>query len=65
MISISNQDRDKAVEYIRAYAASIDERKTHSTVEYNKKRMALNLAAKLERKHAEALPGKAQNNAKK
>ena len=58
MISISNADRDKAVEYLRAYAEAVRERGTRSTTEYNKTRMALNLAAKLERKQAEALPRK-------
>jgi hypothetical protein len=64
MISISNQDRDRAVEYLKAYAA--DRRTTGGTAhasgkEYNKKRMALNLAKKLERKkaqQAEPLPEK-------
>lgn len=39
MIGISNADRDKAVEFIRAYASMLQERG-----------MALNLAKKLERK---------------
>jgi hypothetical protein len=56
MISISNQDRDKAVEYLRAFAASVDDRGLRSSTLSNKRRMALNLAAKLERKMPEPLP---------
>jgi hypothetical protein len=55
MISISNADRDKAVEYLKAYAVAMEERGIRSNKEYNKKRMALNLAKKLERKQPQTL----------
>lgn len=50
MIHISNADRDKAVEYIRAYADSLDEEARRSTQMYNVRRMARILANKLEMK---------------
>lgn len=50
MISISNADRDKAVELIRAYASMLQERGMRTTKQVNYRRMALNLAKKLERK---------------
>ena len=50
MISISNQDRDKAVEFLKAFASILKEQGMHSTKEVNARRMALNLAGKLERK---------------
>lgn len=50
MISISNQDRDKAVEFLKAFASMLKEQGMHSTKEVNARRMALNLAGKLERK---------------
>lgn len=53
MVNISNADRDKVVEYLRAYAALIRERGMKSTKEYNQQRMASILAKKLERKKTE------------
>lgn len=50
MISISNQDRDKAVEFLKAFASLLREHGMRSTKQMNARRMALNLAAKLERK---------------
>lgn len=50
MIGISNADRDKAVEFIRAYASMLQECGMHTTTQFNVRRMALNLAKKLERK---------------
>ena len=50
MISISNQDRDKAVEFLKAFASLLREHGMQSTKQMNARRMALNLAAKLERK---------------
>lgn len=53
MIRISNADRDKAVEYIEAYADSLTEAESTSTRMYNVRRMAQNLAKKLGRKKPE------------
>lgn len=50
MISISNADRDKIVEDLREYASLLQERGMRTATEYNKRRLALNLANKLERK---------------
>ena len=50
MISISNQDRDKTVEFLKAFASLLREHGMQSTKQMNARRMALNLAAKLERK---------------
>lgn len=50
MISISNADRDKAVEFLRAYASHLQGRGMRTTKLINARRMALNLANKLERK---------------
>lgn len=50
MISISNADRDKAVEFLRAYASLLKEHGMRTTKQINARRMALNLAKKLERK---------------
>lgn len=50
MISISNADRDKAVEFLRAYASLLQEHGMRSTKQINARRMALNLANKMERK---------------
>ncbi len=50
MITISNSDRDRAVECLRAYAATIPRDATTSTRLTNTRRLALNLAKKLERK---------------
>lgn len=50
MIGISNADRDKAVEFIRAYAAKLQECGMRTTMQFNARRMALNLAEKLARK---------------
>lgn len=44
MIGISNADRDKAVEFIRAYASMLQECGMHTTTQFNARRMALNLA---------------------
>ncbi len=52
MICISNADRDKVVEYLRAYACILQRQGTHSTRTVNVRRMTLNLANKLERKQA-------------
>ncbi|MCF0187919.1 MAG: hypothetical protein HUK04_00270 [Bacteroidaceae bacterium] len=58
MISISNADRDKAVEYIRAYADSLAEAAQSSTRMYNVRRMARHLADKLDRKQPESAQAK-------
>lgn len=50
MISISNADRDKAIAFLRAYAFLLQESGMCSTRMANARRMALNLANKLERK---------------
>ena len=50
MISISNQDRDKAVEFLKAFASLLREHGMQSTKQMNARRMALNLAVKLKRK---------------
>lgn len=50
MICISNADRYKAVEFIRAYASMLQERGMRTTREMNARRLALNLSRKLERK---------------
>lgn len=50
MIGISNTDRDKAVKFLRAYATLLQERGTRTASVINARRMALNLAGKLERK---------------
>lgn len=50
MISISNADRDKAVEFIRAYASMLHEQVVRTTKVANEHRMAINLANKLNRK---------------
>lgn len=62
MISISNADRDKAVEFIRAYASMLPEREMRTTKQVNDRRMALNLAKKLERKPT--LPASAMRDKK-
>lgn len=56
MISISNADRDKAVEFLKAYAALLKEGKMRTLKTLNQQRMALILAKKLERKQVEARP---------
>ncbi len=48
MIIISNTDRDRAVEYIRAYVSMLDKRGTLPVRLCNKRRMARKLAMKLE-----------------
>lgn len=61
MVSISNADRDKAVEFIRAYVYMLLERGMCTAKQVNARRMALNLANKLERKPtfpAVAMPDK-------
>lgn len=50
MISISNADRDKAVEFLQAYAALIKEHGMRTSRQINTRRMALNLAKKMRRK---------------
>ena len=50
MISISNADRDKAVEFLRAYASLLKGHGMRTTKQINARRMALNLANKMERK---------------
>ena len=63
MISISNADRDKAVEFIRAYASMLQEKGMRTTKQLNERRMALNLANKLDRKKplpVETKPGRKQ-----
>ncbi len=68
MIHISNADRNKAVEYIRSYADSLDEEARRSTQMYNVRRMARILANKLERKQpeiAQTKPSKIFNAPKK
>lgn len=53
MVNISNADRDKAVEFLRAYVALVREHGARSTKEYNQQRMASILAKKLERNKTE------------
>lgn len=68
MIGISNADRDKAVEFIRAYASMLQERGMRTTTQFNARRMALNLAKKLERKQmlpVVSKPDKKQKQPKK
>lgn len=68
MISISNADRDKMVEDLREYASLLQERGMRTTTEYNKRRMALNLANKLERKPTlavESTPNKKRQQSEK
>lgn len=50
MINISNADRNKVVEFLRAYASMLQEQGMRSTTLYNKRRLALNLAKKLDSK---------------
>ena len=50
MIYISNADRDKAVEYIKAYTTLLQKHGITTTSDINARRLALNLAKKLERK---------------
>lgn len=52
MISISNADRDKAVELLRAYADLIKQHGMRTSRQFNTRRMALNLAKKIARKPA-------------
>lgn len=68
MISISNADRDKAVEFLREYASLLQEHGMRSTKQINARRMALNLAKKLERKQTlpvESKPDKKQKQHEK
>lgn len=68
MISISNADRDKVVEYLRAYASNLQTQGMHTTKQFNERRMALNLANKLERKKplpVESMPQRKQTRPKK
>lgn len=62
MINISNSDRDKAVEYLRAYADSLSQEARASIRMYNVRRMARNLADKLERKQPECPQSKPSKN---
>lgn len=62
MISISNTDRDKAVEFLRAYACHLQEHGMRTTKLINARRMALNLAKKMERK--QPLPVESEPNRK-
>lgn len=48
MIAISNADRDKIVEFLRAYAVQLGKKETHHTPTVNARRMALRLARRLE-----------------
>lgn len=50
MVNISNADRDKAVELLRAYAALLQQHGCRSTKDFNARRVASILAKKLERK---------------
>lgn len=68
MISISNADRDKMVEFLRAYASDLQEHGMHTLKQINARRMALILAKKLERKQplpVESRPDKKQPQPKK
>lgn len=56
MISISNADRDKVVEFMRAYASLMQERGMRTAKQINARRMALNLANKMERKPTIPMP---------
>ena len=61
MISISNADRDKIVEFLRMLAAELQERPTQSLRRRNARRTALLLASKLEIKKSFPKPGKDDN----
>lgn len=68
MISISNADRDKAVEFLRAYASMLQEKGVRTTKLLNERRMALNLANKLNRKKpspVDSTPDRKQTRPKK
>lgn len=68
MISISNSDRDKAVKFIRAYASMLQECGMRTTKQRNTRRMALNLANKMDRKptlQVQSDPNKKQKQPKK
>ena len=54
MVSISNRDRDKAVEYLRAYADSLTASARDSVRLSNIRHMARRLADRLERKRTVA-----------
>lgn len=54
MISISNADRDKTVEFLRDYAAILKASGKRTLKAINQQRVALLLAKKLERKQVEA-----------
>lgn len=53
MIRISNTDRDKTVEFLKAYASMLKLQGYTTTREANTARIAQNLANKLERKKPE------------
>ena len=61
MISISNADRNKIVEFLRMLAAELQERPTQSLRRRNARRPALLLASKLETRKAFPKPGKDDN----
>ena len=61
MISISNADRDKIVEFLRMLAAELQERPTQSLRRRNARRTALLLASKLETRKTFPKPGKDDN----
>ena len=50
MISISNADRDNAVRFLRAYASLLKGQRRLTSRVLNQRRMAMNLALKLDRK---------------
>lgn len=60
MISISNADRDKAIDFLKAYASLLQENGVCTTKTLNERRMALNLAKKLSRKAVESKPDRKQ-----
>lgn len=65
MISISNADRDKTVEFLRDYAVLLKASGKRTLKAINQQRVALLLAKKLERKEVEARPYRKQPQPKK
>ena len=65
MISISNADRDKTVEFLRDYAALLKASGVRTLKTINQQRVALLLAKKLERKLVEARPDRKKTQPKK
>lgn len=65
MISISNADRDKTVEFLRDYAALLKASGKRTLKTINQQRVSLLLAKKLERKAVETIPNRKRNQPQK